>query len=626
MSRLPGKKNHKLESSGKDGGVGLFKPVWQSFLLLNSRQRSVLLLIVGLRVVVHGLDLLGLAGIGLLGTMFAGGLDDQSQVTFFGVSVDVTRSTTFLAVAVAIGLFFLIKSVVGTVLLRVTTVFLGRVEASAAGEVARYLFSGDITRVRSMSKGEIQWAVSTSTNLAFSTMLLAGSAVVTESTLFLAVFAAFLFVDVSTALVISAYFVILVGLFQVLINQRLRRLGIRLKHNAVQVNNSILDMAAAFREVSVLEKRSFFLNRFREARGRLASDSALQRFVLGFPRFFVEAALMVGIMGLVVWQFVSGTLSNGLLLTGIFLAGGLRMMAAMLPLQNALTDIRIQSPQATRAQELIRESRQHGEPREETSSPGLSAPNPRTQNALSVTAEKLSFTYADADQPVLREVSFDVPPGAFVAFIGPSGAGKSTLVDLILGLHRPSSGVVSIGGLAPDRLREAWPGAVSYVPQKPGMVSGTVAENIALGEELPAIDWIRLNRAVAQAGLEEMVEAMPDGVMTSLGRQSDSLSGGQLQRLGIARALYPGPRLIVLDEATSALDAETEASISSAIYALRGDVTVISVAHRLSTIQHADTVFVVEEGQLSASGSLSQVRKKVPLIERYVELLTISEE
>lgn len=606
--------------------LGLFKPVWQSFLLLNSRQRSVLLLIVGLRVVVHGLDLLGLAAVGLLGTMFAGGLDDQSQVTFLGVSVDVTRSTTFLAVAVAIGLFFLIKSVVGTVLLRVSTVFLGRVEASAAGEVARYLFSGDINRVRSMSKGEIQWAVSTSTHLAFSTMLLAGSAVVTESALFLAVFAAFLFVDVSTALVISAYFVILVGLFQVLINQRLRRLGIRLKHNAVQVNNSILDMAAAFREVSVLEKRSFFLNRFQEARGRLASDSALQRFVLGFPRFFVEAALMVGIMGLVVWQFVSGTLSNGLLLTGIFLAGGLRMMAAMLPLQNALTDIRIQSPQATRAQELIRESRQHGEPREETFSPDLSAPNPRTQNALSVTAEKLSFTYADADQPVLREVTFDVPPGAFVAFIGPSGAGKSTLVDLILGLHRPSSGVVSIGGLAPDRLREAWPGAVSYVPQKPGMVSGTVAENIALGEELSAIDWIRLNRAVAQAGLEEMVEAMPDGVMTSLGRQSDSLSGGQLQRLGIARALYPGPRLIVLDEATSALDAETEASISSAIYALRGEVTVISVAHRLSTIQYADTVFVVEEGQLSASGSLSQVRKKVPLIERYVELLTISEE
>ena len=604
----------------------LFKPVWRSFLLLNRRQKFVFLLIVGLRVIVHALDLLGLAAIGVLGAMLAGGLTSQTDAQFLGISVPVADSRNYLWVSGVIAGFFLTKSVIATALLRVTTTFLARVEAASAAELATYLFSGDLARVRSMSKGEIQWALSTSSQIAFSTMLFAGSTLVTEAALFIAVFSVFLLVDVSTALLITVYFVVLVTVFQLSINQRLRRLGARMAEKSVLVNNSILDLATAFRELTVLEKRPVFLERFRAARSRLALDTSLQRFVLGLPRFFVEAALMVGIVGLIFWQFARGTLSEGLVIAGIFLAGGVRMMAAMLPLQNAITEIRIQSPQALRAQALIAESRNAQVLTENLVIGEAAPPGLEDGQGLPVTAAELTFQYPDGDAPAVRDVNFDIPAGAFVAFVGPSGAGKTTIADLILGLHTPTQGSVLIGGHTPANLRKAHPGLVSYVPQKPGMVSGTIAENIALGEDITTIDWDRVDKAVEQAGLAEAIRAMPDGVKTNLGDQTDSLSGGQLQRLGIARALYSEPRLLVLDEATSALDAETESAITETIYSLRGTVTVIVIAHRLSTIQHADTVFVVEDGEITASGTLSQVRKQIPLIERYVRMLSISDD
>lgn len=605
----------------------MIRPVLRSFLLLRRRQKIIFLVIVVSRVVVHALDVLGLAAVGLLGAMLASGLTDRNEAEFLGFTVSIESSESYLWVTAVIVGFFMAKSVIGTVLLRVTTLFLARVEAKSASEVAKYLFSGDIARLRTMSKGEIQWAVSSSSQIAFSSMLFAGSALVTESALFVAVFTGFLFVDVSTAILITVYFIVLIVVFQLAINQRLRRLGQRMVQNSILVNNSILDTANAFREALVLEKRGVFLNRFDASRRRYALDWSLQRFVMGLPRFFIEAALMLGIMALIVWQFVQGTLSEGLVITGVFLVGGTRMMAAMLPLQNAITDI---SPQAKRAQELISRARaelvaEHGA-RDLRQSEDTEAPITRFGGqGLSVSAQSVSFSYPDASIAAVRDVNLEIQGGHFVAFVGPSGAGKTTLADLVLGVHTPSAGAVTIAGLTPEQLRKTEPGIVAYVPQNPGMVSGTIAQNVALGVEPELIDRDRVAEVLTQAGLWDVIQGMSEGMATSLGEQSDALSGGQIQRLGLARALYTRPRLLVLDEATSALDAETEAGIAQTINSLRGDTTLIVIAHRLSTIQYADTVFVIDEGQLIASGSFGQVRKKVPLIERYVQLMAIKD-
>ena len=223
-------------------------------------------------------------------------------------------------------------------------------------------------------------------------------------------------------------------------------------------------------------------------------------------------------------------------------------------------------------------------------------------------------------------MSLDVPSGSYAAIVGPSGAGKTTLVDLMLGLYEPDSGRILLNDLSPLELRQRIPGLISYVPQKPGLVSGTLANNVALGLRDESIDEELVWSALRKAQLGQLVESLPHGIYSSLGSHSDALSGGQIQRLGLARAVYTEPRLIILDEATSALDAATEASIAEAIQNLGSETTVVVIAHRLSTIQHADVVHVVDDGQVLASGKFKDVRKRVPMIEEYVKLMSFDDD
>jgi ATP-binding cassette subfamily C protein len=180
--------------------------------------------------------------------------------------------------------------------------------------------------------------------------------------------------------------------------------------------------------------------------------------------------------------------------------------------------------------------------------------------------------------------------------------------------------------MEPGELREKSPGLMAYVPQKPGLVDGSIAQNVALGVPPEERDEGAIWSALERAQLAPHVSGMENTIHSSLGSHSDGLSGGQIQRLGLARALYTNPSLIILDEATSALDAATEASIAGAIQALGRDTTVIVIAHRLSTIQHADQVHVMENGEIIASGTFKEVRKNVPLIEEYVKLMSFDED
>jgi ATP-binding cassette subfamily C protein len=166
---------------------------------------------------------------------------------------------------------------------------------------------------------------------------------------------------------------------------------------------------------------------------------------------------------------------------------------------------------------------------------------------------------------------------------------------------------------------------VGYVPQKPGLVTGSILENIALGVPADEIDRARVEEVLESAFLAEFIASLPEGVDTSVGAQSDALSGGQIQRLGIARALYSQPRLLVMDEATSGLDAGSEAAIARTLEALRGEVTVVVVAHRLSTVQRADAVHVVDAGRIVASGSFREVVAANPTVAEYVRLMTFDD-
>ena len=233
----------------------------------------------------------------------------------------------------------------------------------------------------------------------------------------------------------------------------------------------------------------------------------------------------------------------------------------------------------------------------------------------------VSLTYPGKKNPAISDVTLTIPPGASVAFVGPSGAGKTTIIDVLLGVLNPDKGSVLISGLPPLLAVAKWPGAVSYVPQDVVIATGTIRENVALGYPLEyATDKLVLS-ALKVAHLDKFISGLSNGVDTQVGERGAKISGGQRQRLGIARAVFTHPHLLVLDEATSSLDGETEAGISDAIHSLRGSTTVVMSAHRLSTVRNVDIVVYLSEGKVLATGTFDEVRNAVPDFDRQAKLM-----
>ncbi|MFM8836762.1 MAG: ABC transporter ATP-binding protein, partial [Actinomycetota bacterium] len=226
-----------------------------------------------------------------------------------------------------------------------------------------------------------------------------------------------------------------------------------------------------------------------------------------------------------------------------------------------------------------------------------------------VELRNLTFSYANTPAPSLRDVNVVVRKGETVGFIGPSGAGKSTLVDVILGLLPPSSGELLVDGVNMHEHNLEWQSTIGYVAQAIYLTDDTIRRNVAFGIAERDVDEAALERALKSAQLWEFVESLPQKANTIVGERGIRVSGGQRQRIGIARALYHEPQVLVLDEATSSLDIETETEVMSAIRALQGFKTILIVAHRLSTVQHCDRVYKIEDATIVGEGKLDQLTK-----------------
>jgi ABC-type multidrug transport system fused ATPase/permease subunit len=237
--------------------------------------------------------------------------------------------------------------------------------------------------------------------------------------------------------------------------------------------------------------------------------------------------------------------------------------------------------------------------------------------------ESVNFQYPLAKVPTLKKVSIVIESGDSVALVGPSGSGKTTLIDVMIGLMSPESGNVSLSGVNPKEAISKWPGAIGYVPQDIYISNATVRENVALGFPIEEIDDAKIWNALEQAQISEFISSLEAGLATNLGDRGVKLSGGQRQRLGIARALLTKPRILFLDEATSALDSQTEHNVSEAINSLKGKVTLVLIAHRLSTAKRADRVIYISAGEILAQGSFDDVKRAVPDFQKQAELMDL---
>ena len=221
--------------------------------------------------------------------------------------------------------------------------------------------------------------------------------------------------------------------------------------------------------------------------------------------------------------------------------------------------------------------------------------------------EHVTYSYPNAAETALKDISLSIQRGQSVGFVGATGSGKTTMINVLLGLLRPKEGLITVDGQNVHNNLRGWQNNIGYIPQSIYLLDDTIRHNVAFGVPEEDIDDEQVWTAIRAAQLDEHVKSLPDGIETFVGERGVRLSGGQRQRVGLARALYHNPDVLIMDEATSALDNETENHVMQALEALKGDRTIIMIAHRLSTVRDCDQLFFLKEGRIEARGTYDEL-------------------
>ena len=587
--------------------------------ILDKKSRRKLLLLSIARIAANLLDLIGLAGIALLATSFgslASGSAERAPLNLPVVGEVLINEVQAVLIAMVVAGVFLLKSVFSIWLNLLTALTSAGLEAGFSREIAEEFFSpvhdSDIGRD---SVSEFQNRVMYSTS-AMGSFINARMTFVAEASLLVAMLGIFLAVNPVATVSMGLFMGGVLFALNKMIGFRIARNGqLQMKGYETSLQTS-RDLFGVKREALSSGVTSSWLTKFGRGRRQAAQGSALIYTLNSLPRYVVETSLVLGIFAFIGGVVIFSDLPTQAVTIGVFMAGGLRLIASLLPLQTAFNQMQDGSNRGQLAFNALVERRARQDNVEILIE--LDVPeNP------AVEFKNVYFQYPRSEAQVLGGVSFSVKPLTKVAIVGPSGAGKSTIFDLATGFREPTSGSISVGGINPREILFGAPGTFGIVTQRPHLVTGSILENVSLVDDASSnIEKVR--ESLVRAGLGKFTE-LEGWFELHIKPDSGQLSGGEIQRLGLARALYRDPKILFLDEATSALDADTEAEITKVLQSLKNDMTVILIAHRLSTVQHADKIIYLDKGRIMAEGTFSELKAKVPDFAKAVELMDLSD-
>lgn len=598
-------------------------PLGRSISTLSKRERKLIGLVIVIQIFLSGLDLLGVVIFGLVGSLSVSGLSAKQpgdRVSDFLALLNIQNSTlqhqvTILGTLAA--LVLVIKTVSTLYLTRRTLFFLSRRGARISGTLLSKMMGQNLLKFQSKSMQETIYAVTSGVQSVNVGILGAASYLVADISLLIILGIGLFLVDTVVALsTLLIFSIIAVALYRAL-HLRVRVLGKVQSDLFIESNERIVEVISSYRELIVKNRRSYYAREIARLRLDMADSSAEFAFLSNVSKYILEITVVVGSLFIAAVQFMTQTASHAIAVLSIFLVASTRIAPAVLRVQQGLLQIKGNIGSATPTLELIEAlgSEESIDSRIDTlrfEHPGFSS---------DVNISKVSIRYPGREKNALSDVTLKIRSGEIIALVGPSGAGKTTLVDCLLGILEPDKGSVLISRERPLDAISKWPGSIAYVPQDVMIMNGTIRENVAMGYPEDSYSVESIWEALETAHLSEYVKSLENGIDSPVGDRGTKMSGGQRQRLGIARAMFTKPHLLVLDEATSALDGETEAGISDSIQKMRGEVTVILIAHRLSTVRSADNVVYLEAGNLVAEGTFEEVRKSVKDFDRQARLM-----
>jgi ATP-binding cassette, subfamily B, bacterial PglK len=436
--------------------------------------------------------------------------------------------------------------------------------------------------------------------------------VISELTYLVIILVALLILLPVPALGLLLYFGIAGLLFLRLLHRRSQGYGRSLSDGSLAIYRAATQILGGVKELQIRHNADHFLSEFAHARSEFGWARRRSAFVAELPKYLLEILFMTGFALLAVVLFARSSAGEALPLLAFVVATGFRILPSVARLLGGYNGIRIGLPALWIVLDDVKLAR--SSPRAPQTS---TVRHPLTRE---LSLEHLSFRYPGTERDVLDDIDLRIPAGSTVALVGSSGAGKSTLADILMGLHSPTAGRVAVDDVNIRTDIIAWQRSIGMVPQDVYILDATLRANVAFGDAPDAVDERRLSAALTRAQLDDLVRELPNGVDTIVGERGGRLSGGQRQRIGIARALYLEPSVLVLDEATSALDSETERRITDTIESLHGQMTVVVIAHRLSTVRKCDMLLYLEQGRIAASGTFESVAAESPAFARLVKL------
>jgi ABC-type multidrug transport system fused ATPase/permease subunit len=597
--------------------------IWKALSTLEPRERRLGVLAIAANIFLGLLDLVGVIAIGLVGTLAVTGVT-TGQPTGSMTSIlkmlnldSLSFQSQVSVIAIVAACAFFTRTICSMIIARRTLHFLSRKAARISTSLLGRILDEEVSVIQNRSSGELMYILSAGINSITLGVVGLSFNFISDGVLLVVLFLGIVVVDPIVAFTSVLSFIMIGLVLYTSTRMRAKRIGEENAKFTILIQTQLTELLENFRENFVKNRIGYLEHQIDDSRKKLAGTLAEQQFLPNLSKYVIESAVIMLGLGVSALQFAINDAAHAVASLSIFLAAGSRLAPSVMRMQQNAIQIRGNLGMAEPALILLEKFPLASFKTREI--PKLELDHLGFKGLIEV--ENLNFSYSGKYDFGLKDINLVINPGEQVAIVGPSGGGKTTLVDVILGILKPTSGSVQISGLNPSDCYAKWPGAVAYVPQEIRTNAVSLIENVGSGFPESEIDPQRVAELLKIAQLEGLIQDLEKRVSGSLNSLGSHLSGGQKQRVGIARALFTNPRIIVLDEATSALDGQTEQFISDSILGLKGQVTVLMIAHRLSSVRHADKVIYMDKGVVEAVGSMDEVRAIVPDFDVQAQLM-----
>lgn len=597
---------------------------WKFLASLFTRGEKVrLFLLFTSQLLMSFLDLAGIAIFGLLGALAVNGVSYKEPGSRLLTVLQILNLETFdfrlqaAILGVLATALLVVRTLLAIYFTRKTLSFLGAKSSRVSANLFQSVMESNYQKIKTLSLNE--WIVGINKGVNSLIIRVIGGLITIIADLFLTILilSALFVYNFQVAMLTILMFSLTGFSLYVLVKNKAQQMGFLEQQTEIELNQRISESLLAFREIYLNNDQRFYAQEIRQLRLKQVHSQTTSAFFPLLSKYVFEAILIVGTLIVGAVQFLLFDAVQAVASLSIFIVASTRIAPAVMRIQQSAVILKSSLGSSTITYSLLQEFSIVEEN-------NLGELDENREFESSIELKDVSFRYSGSVDELFSNFSLRIHPGSVVALVGPTGSGKSTLVDIILGVTRVDSGEVLISGKSAKLAIRSWPHKVAYVPQKVAVFNTTLRENIALGSSVEHCAEGLIWEALKKAKLADFVKSLPQELDYQISDHGVNLSGGQLQRIGIARALLRSPEILIFDEATSSLDGYTEASISETIQNLGPEVTVVIVAHRLSAIKSLKRVVYLNQGKILADGTFNEVREQVPAFNEQCRILGIS--